>query len=86
MIYLQANPLRSEPLQPEHVKRRLLGHWGSSPGLSFAYIPLNRLITKYDLDAIFLAGPGPSSRASRQTAHTHGRTVCLGDKGMEVTS
>jgi xylulose-5-phosphate/fructose-6-phosphate phosphoketolase len=46
------------PLKAEHVKRRLLGHWGSSPGLSFSYIHLNRLINKYDLDAIFLAGPG----------------------------
>jgi hypothetical protein len=58
MIYLQANPLLREPLMPEHVKLRLLGHWGSSPGLSFAYVHLNRLITKHDLDAIFLAGPG----------------------------
>ena len=58
MIYLRANPLLREPLKPEHVKVRLLGHWGSSPGLSFAYTHLNRLITKYDLDAIFIAGPG----------------------------
>src|SRR5271169_225471 len=58
MIYLQANPLLKEPLKPEHIKNRLLGHWGSSPGLSFTYIHLNRLIKKYDLDAIFLAGPG----------------------------
>src|SRR5216117_957226 len=58
MIYLQANPLLREPLKPEHIKLRLLGHWGASPGLSFAYVHLNRLITKYDLDDIFLAGPG----------------------------
>jgi xylulose-5-phosphate/fructose-6-phosphate phosphoketolase len=58
MIYLQDNPLLKEPLKPEHIKNRLLGHWGSSPGLSFAYIHLNRLIKKYDLDMIFLAGPG----------------------------
>ncbi|MBV8672504.1 MAG: phosphoketolase family protein [Acidobacteriaceae bacterium] len=58
MIYLQDNPLLKEPLKPEHIKNRLLGHWGSSPGLSFAYIHLNRLIKKYDLDVIFLAGPG----------------------------
>ena len=58
MIYLRANPLLREPLKPEHVKLRLLGHWGASPGLSFTYIHLNRLINKYDLDAIFLAGPG----------------------------
>jgi xylulose-5-phosphate/fructose-6-phosphate phosphoketolase len=58
MIYLQDNPLLKEPLKPEHVKNRLLGHWGSSPGLAFTYIHLNRLIKKYDLDMIFLAGPG----------------------------
>jgi xylulose-5-phosphate/fructose-6-phosphate phosphoketolase len=58
MIYLRANPLLREPLRPEHVKRRLLGHWGASPGLSFIYVHLNRLIKKYDLDAIFVAGSG----------------------------
>jgi len=58
MIYLRANPLLREPLKPEHVKDRLLGHWGASPGLSLTYVHLNRLIRKYDLNAIFLAGPG----------------------------
>ena len=58
MIYLQDNPLLREPLKREHIKKRLLGHWGSSPGLSFTYIHLDRLIKKYDLNAIFLAGPG----------------------------
>lgn len=58
MIYLRDNPLLRAPLTLDHVKRRLLGHWGSSPGLSFAWVHLNRLINKYDLDAIFLAGPG----------------------------
>jgi xylulose-5-phosphate/fructose-6-phosphate phosphoketolase len=58
MIYLQHNPLLREPLKPEHIKKRLLGHWGSSPGLSFSYIHMNRLINKYGIDAIFLAGPG----------------------------
>jgi xylulose-5-phosphate/fructose-6-phosphate phosphoketolase len=58
MIYLRSNPLLREPLKAEHIKQRLLGHWGTSPGLSFTYVHLNRLITKYDLDAIFLAGPG----------------------------
>jgi xylulose-5-phosphate/fructose-6-phosphate phosphoketolase len=58
MIYLQDNPVLAEPLRPEHIKNRLLGHWGSSPGLSFVYVHLNRLIKKYDLDVIFLAGPG----------------------------
>jgi len=58
MIYLRANPLLREPLKPEHIKKRLLGHWGTSPGLSFAWVHLNRLINKYDQAAIFLAGPG----------------------------
>ena len=58
MIYLQDNPLLKEPLKPEHIKNRLLGHWGSSPGLAFTYIHLNRLIKKFDLDMIFMAGPG----------------------------
>src|ERR1700758_3266210 len=58
MIYLQANPLLREALKPEHIKNRLLGHWGSSPGLAFIYIHLNRLIKKFDLNMIFLAGPG----------------------------
>jgi len=58
MIYLQDNPLLRERLKPSHIKNRLLGHWGASPGLSFTYVHLNRLINRYDLDAIFLAGPG----------------------------
>jgi xylulose-5-phosphate/fructose-6-phosphate phosphoketolase len=58
MIYLRSNPLLREPLKGEHVKQRLLGHWGTSPGLSFLYIHLSRLIKKYDLNAIFMAGPG----------------------------
>ena len=47
-----------EPLKPEHIKQRLLGHWGSSPALSFIYVHLNRLIKKYDLSALYIAGPG----------------------------
>jgi len=58
MIYLRDNPLLKEPLRPEHIKNRLLGHWGSSPGLSFIYVHLNRLIRKFDQEMIFLAGPG----------------------------
>src|SRR5271154_5825649 len=58
MIYLRDNPLLRKPLKPAHIKLRLLGHWGTSPGLSFTYIHLNRLIKKLDLNAIFLAGPG----------------------------
>ncbi|MGD9683472.1 MAG: phosphoketolase [Candidatus Obscuribacterales bacterium] len=58
MIYLTDNPLLKEPLKAEHIKKRLLGHWGASPGLSFSYIHLNRLIKKFNLDMIFMAGPG----------------------------
>ncbi|MDJ0900652.1 MAG: phosphoketolase family protein [Xenococcus sp. MO_188.B8] len=58
MIYLRDNPLLKESIKPEHIKYRLLGHWGASPALSFSYIHLNRLINKYDLNAIFMAGPG----------------------------
>jgi xylulose-5-phosphate/fructose-6-phosphate phosphoketolase len=72
MIYLRANPLLREPLKPEHVKLRLLGHWGASPGLSFAYIHLNRLINKYDLDAIFLAGPGHGAPGVLAPAYLEG--------------
>ncbi len=58
MIYLRSNPLLREPLRPEHIKNRLLGHWGASPGLSLMYVHLNRLIRQHDVEAIFLAGPG----------------------------
>ncbi|CAN5916041.1 phosphoketolase family protein [soil metagenome] len=57
-IYLRENPLLREPLRPEHIKPRLLGHWGTSPGLSLVYAHLNRAIRARDLDAMFLAGPG----------------------------
>jgi len=57
-IYLMANPLLKEPLKPEHIKPRLLGHWGTSPGLNLIYVHLNRLINKYDLDVVYMAGPG----------------------------
>jgi xylulose-5-phosphate/fructose-6-phosphate phosphoketolase len=58
MIYLQDNPLLREFLKPKHIKNRMLGHWGASPALSFVYTHLNRVIKKYDLDMIFMAGPG----------------------------
>ncbi|HEY8686430.1 MAG TPA: phosphoketolase, partial [Chloroflexota bacterium] len=57
-IYLQNNPLLSNPLRPEDIKPRLLGHWGTSPGLSLIYVHMNRLIKERDLNAIYLAGPG----------------------------
>jgi xylulose-5-phosphate/fructose-6-phosphate phosphoketolase len=73
MIYLLENPLLREPLRPEQIKNRLLGHWGSSPGLSFCYVHLSRLIKKMDLDMIFLAGPG------------HGAPGVLGPTYLEGT-
>src|SRR5690349_14909709 len=57
-IYLRDNPLLRQPLRPEHIKPRLLGHWGTSPGLSFIYVHLNRLIDTQDVSVIYLAGPG----------------------------
>ncbi len=57
-IYLLANPLLREPLRLAHVKPRLLGHWGTAPGLNFVYVHLNRVITAHDLDVIFVCGPG----------------------------
>jgi len=57
-IYLLDNPLLREPLQPKHIKARLLGHWGTTPGQNFIYAHLNRVIKDYDLDAIYIAGPG----------------------------
>jgi xylulose-5-phosphate/fructose-6-phosphate phosphoketolase len=58
MLYLRENPLLREPLRIEHVKQRLLGHWGSSPGQSFVWTHLNRVIKKYDLSMIYVSGPG----------------------------
>ena len=57
-IYLLDNPLLKQPLSLEHIKPRLLGHWGTTPGLNFIYVHLNRVIKKYDLDMIYIAGPG----------------------------
>src|SRR3990170_1446167 len=57
-IYLLDNPLLREPLKPEHVKTRLLGHWGTTPGLNFIYVHLNRVIQARDLNMIYVTGPG----------------------------
>jgi xylulose-5-phosphate/fructose-6-phosphate phosphoketolase len=73
MIYLTGNPLLREPLRPEHVKRRLLGHWGASPALSFVWAHLNRVIKRDTLDVIFVAGPG------------HGAPGVLGPAYLEGT-
>src|SRR6266704_815747 len=71
-IYLQDNPLLREPLRPEHIKPRLLGHWGTSPGLSFIYAHLNRLIVESDADVIYLAGPGHGGPAILANVYLEG--------------
>jgi xylulose-5-phosphate/fructose-6-phosphate phosphoketolase len=73
MIYLRDNPLLREPLRAEHVKHRLLGHWGASPALSFVWTHLNRVIKRDDLDVVFVAGPG------------HGAPGVLGPAYLEGT-
>jgi xylulose-5-phosphate/fructose-6-phosphate phosphoketolase len=73
MIYLKDNPLLREPLRPDHIKHRLLGHWGASPALSFVWAHLNRLIKRDDLDVVFVAGPG------------HGAPGVLGPAYLEGT-
>src|ERR1043165_4486170 len=57
-IYLKDNPLLKVPLTREHIKPRLLGHWGTTPGLNFIYVHLNRIINNFGLNAIYIAGPG----------------------------
>src|SRR5712691_2192348 len=57
-IYLYDNPLLKRPLTLQHVKPRLLGHWGTTPGQNFIYVHLNRIITQYDLNMIYISGPG----------------------------
>jgi xylulose-5-phosphate/fructose-6-phosphate phosphoketolase len=72
MIYLRANPLLREPLQAGHIKRRLLGHWGSDPGQSFTWVHLNRLILKRDLNVMYIAGPGHGAPATLSNSYLEG--------------
>jgi len=72
MIYLLENPLLREPLKPEHIKNRLLGHFGTDPGQTFIWVHLNRLIKKYDLDVIYIAGPGHGAPATLANAYLEG--------------
>ena len=72
MIYLRDNPLLKEPLRPEHIKNRLLGHWGSDPGQTFTWVHLNRVIRKYDLDMIYLSGPGHGAPAVISNCYLEG--------------
>src|SRR5207248_3403260 len=71
-IYLQGNPLLRESLRPEHIKPRLLGHWGTSPGLSLVYVHLNRLIRDTDASVIYLAGPGHGGPAILANVYLEG--------------
>ena len=72
-IYLKDNPLLKEPLKLEHIKKALLGHWGTTPGQNFIYVHLNRIIKKYDLDMIYISGPG------------HGGPALVGNVYLEGT-
>jgi xylulose-5-phosphate/fructose-6-phosphate phosphoketolase len=72
-IYLHANPLLREPLTREHIKPRLLGHWGTTPGQNFIYVHVNRIIRQYDLDMIYISGPG------------HGGPAVVGNTYLEGT-
>ncbi len=71
-IYLYDNPLLKEPLKIEHIKPRLLGHWGTTPGLNFIYVHLNRVIQKYDLNMIYIIGPGHGGPAIVANSYLEG--------------
>src|SRR5260370_8774671 len=73
MVSQKATPLVREPLSLEHIKPRLLGHWGSDAGQAFTYIHFNRLIKKYDLNAIYISGPGHGAPAVLSQAYLEGR-------------
>jgi len=85
MIYLRANPLLREPLKPEHIKRRLLGHWGSDPGQSFTLVHLNRAIRQRDLNVMFISGPGHGAPATLAHAYMEGHySEIYPDRGQDV--
>jgi xylulose-5-phosphate/fructose-6-phosphate phosphoketolase len=71
-IYLRDNPLLKEPLRPEHIKPRLLGHWGTTPGQNFIYVHLNRIIREHNLDMIFISGPGHGGPAAVANVYLEG--------------
>jgi xylulose-5-phosphate/fructose-6-phosphate phosphoketolase len=88
-IYLQANPLLKEPLLPEHIKPRLLGHWGTSPGLNFIYVHLNRLIRETNANILFVCGPGHGAPAVLANTYMEGSytetypDITQDEKGMK---
>jgi xylulose-5-phosphate/fructose-6-phosphate phosphoketolase len=84
MLYLDDNPLLREPLRIEHIKKRLLGHWGTDPGQSFVWVHVNRLIRKYGLDMIFISGPGHGAPATLANAYLEGTySEVYPDKGQD---
>jgi xylulose-5-phosphate/fructose-6-phosphate phosphoketolase len=86
MIYLRDNPLLREPLRSEHFKNRLLGHWGSDPGQTFTWVHLNRVIKKYDLDMIYISGPGHGAPAVISNAYLEGTySEVYSDKSEDET-
>src|SRR6201981_1329338 len=88
-IYLYGNPLLKEPLTKEHIKPRLLGHWGTTPGLNFLYVHLNRLIKKHDLNMIYITGPGHGGPGLVANAYLEGTysevypNISLDEEGMK---
>ncbi len=85
MLYLRDNPLLREPLAPAHIKRRLLGHWGSDPGQSFVWVHLNRLIREEDLNVIYISGPGHGAPASLANAYLEGTySEVYPDRGQDL--
>ena len=77
-IYLQDNPLLESPLRLEHIKPRLLGHWGTTPGLNFLYVHLNRLIKDNDLNMMYVIGPGLQRAFPRWATLPSWRDLALG--------
>lgn len=85
MIYLRDNPLLREPLRPEHIKNRLLGHWGSDAGQSFIWVHLNRLIRKLDLNMLYISGPGHGAPAMLANSYLEGAySEIYPDKSQDV--
>src|ERR1022692_3751654 len=84
-LYRRATRLRREPLKKEHIKNRLLGHWGSDPGQTFTWVHLNRLIKKYDLDLIYISGPGHGAPATLSNSYIEGvYSEVYPDKSQDV--
>src|SRR5574337_2213624 len=85
MLYLRENPLLREPLRVTHIKQRLIGHWGSAPGQNFIWVHLNRVITRHDLNMIYIAGPGHGAPAMLANAYLEGTySEVYPDKSQDV--